>query len=122
MQERIIDGLPPCAAAGFGHNRRNHIDELRHAADFYAVGVAEQRNQHRSYHQRVFKGVMIFQKRRSNLPRFPLAVGFIRMEPDIPFIERQIDGLGAAEFPVPRNVFLQTPMNTPAILVIEDTS
>ena len=57
------------------------------------------RNQKQSYNERILKGVMILEKRRSLLPRMILhriAVFLICMEPHIPLVKAQVDILPAA--------------------------
>ena len=40
--ERVVDRLPPGRAAGLGHDRRDHVHQLRDAGDLHPVGAADE--------------------------------------------------------------------------------
>ena len=84
----IVDRLPE-QPVGVGHDRSDHIHQLRQTGDLDAIRIAQQRNQQSADQQRVFQVVDFFQQMRRFLAaavhRIPAALAI----PDIPFIERQ---------------------------------
>ena len=94
--EREEDGLPPGRAAGLGHDRRDHIDELRKARGLHPVGVLQQADEQASDDHRVGHGVLVLEQPGRVRPRVHVgdlsalveAVGV----PDVPLVERDVDG------------------------------
>src|SRR5258708_27369289 len=75
MGERKENRLAPCRAAGLGHDRRNHVDELGKACALHPIGVVEKRNAGASEGQRILHGIDLFKDRRRHRPALPHPVG-----------------------------------------------
>src|SRR5258708_20241582 len=75
MGERKENRLAPCRAAGLGHDRRNHVDELGKACGLHPIGVVEKRDTGASEGQRILHGIDLFKDRRRHRPAFPDPVG-----------------------------------------------
>ena len=99
VQIRIVNRLLPCRAVRLGHDRCDNVYKLCQAGHLHTVRMLDHRDQKQSYNERILKGVMILEKRRSLLPRMILhriAVCLICMEPHVPLIKAQVNILLAA--------------------------
>ncbi|MNR37015.1 hypothetical protein D3C85_1549960 [compost metagenome] len=87
MQVWIKNRLFPRGSAVRRHDRRDYVNKLCHAGHSHPIGVAQQRNQHAAYEQRILEGVDILQLRRCDGPRVQPFIRIIGVEPYIPFIK-----------------------------------
>ena len=92
MQIGIEDGLCPGSAAIFSHDRGDDIDQLGDTRHLDTVSVAEQGHQQAANQQCILEIVDIFQLRGRDLPGFEGSIGVVGMVPDVPFIDREVDG------------------------------
>jgi len=96
----IVDRLPPGRAVRFGHDRRDHVDELRDAGDPHNVRPADESVEDANDLERVLENVSVLEQPRRMRP--PLGAGEnlsvlgVRVVPDIPFVEGNGDLLAAA--------------------------
>ena len=94
MHVGIEDRLRPASAAVPGHNRRNHVHQLRQACHLHPVRVAQEGDQHAACQQGVLKVVDVLQQRQGGAPLFllpDLLVLFIGVIPDVPLVKGQVD-------------------------------
>ncbi|MNI54477.1 hypothetical protein D3C73_1093750 [compost metagenome] len=93
MQIRIEYRLLPGGSARLRHNRGDNIHQLCQTGHLHPVRMSEECDQHAADQERIFEIVMILQLGRSYAPRLNLGIGFIRMVPDVPFVEAEIHRL-----------------------------
>ncbi len=89
MERRLLPG----AASRFGHDRRDHVDELGLAGRPDAVGVAKQRDQEIADDDGVCHRVIVLEETRRDRPI--IGFGLLRRigvdVPDVPFVEGDAD-------------------------------
>ena len=89
VREREERRLPPRRAAVERPDRRDHVHELREAADLHPVGVAQQRDQQAADDERVGDRVLVLGERRRVLPR-PFVTDVVRvgrLMPHVPLVD-----------------------------------
>jgi hypothetical protein len=94
-RERVEGGLPPGAAAGLGHDRRDDVHELGERRGVDAVGVAQQRDEQAADDDGVRHVVPVLQQHRGHGPVVALrgpGLGAL-LVPDVPLVEGDVDPL-----------------------------
>ena len=98
VRERVERRLAPRGPAVERPDRRDHVDELRQAADLDPVGVAQQRDQQAADDQRVGDGVLVLGQRRRVLER-PVVADVVRvgrLMPHVPLVDADLHPLAGA--------------------------
>ena len=94
MQEGIEDRLRPASAAIAGHDRGDHVHQLRQACNLHPVRIPQEGDQDTAGQQGIFKVIDIFQQRKGGSPLLPFPdflVLLIGVVPDVPLVKGQVD-------------------------------